>query len=646
MTLQTLSGLSVIDGFDALTTIGDGLYIRFNHALTSITGFNQITNISEIEIEENEDLTHISGLQNLETIEGNVRISFGSIENMEGLNNLTSIGGYFVFWYNNTPADLIGLENLTTVGGDLLFRYNDDLTSLSFLNNLTTIGGALNLKFNDNLSDCSIQAICDHISINGSIDIEDNASGCNSGEEILQNCLGFGFSGYTFYDFNQNGVWDDFEGSISMQEVLLEPLDNILFTNQNGRYFSLCDDGQSYTFSLVDHPDWELTTDSASYSVLFETNDPANQNNNFGLYPTYEAHNLAIFTTLGQARCNTDVAFSVDVCNEGTFLETDGLFTINYNELVDYVSAVPAPFLVDEINHRLMWSYDTLYPYQCKNFKVTFTMPSADFIGEDVDLTTNAFIDSLGSPVLVEQKLYRTELLCSFDPNDKLVEPRGEQDAHYTLKEEKLDYTIRFQNTGNISALEVTILDTLDTNLDWSTFRVLQASHPVQTTLTQEGVITFFFEDINLPDSISNPLGSQGFVRYIIAPISGLADDVVVENTAYIIFDQNPAIITNTAFNTYVDEIPMVNSVAEPSEARFQIFPNPTKDKFTITAENEAINQIVLYNAFGEIVKKKQLNATLGDLVEIAFNNLPTGCYFVQVYFKNGSQAVQMVVKQ
>jgi hypothetical protein len=53
-----------------------------------------------------------------------------------------------------------------------------------------------------------------------------------------------------------------------------------------------------------------------------------------------------------------------------------------------------------------------------------------------------------------------------------------------------------------------------------------------------------------LPDSPSNPEGSQGWMSYYIRQKPNLPQGTIFHHTAKIFFDQNPAINTNNAVNT------------------------------------------------------------------------------------------------
>lgn len=65
----------------------------------------------------------------------------------------------------------------------------------------------------------------------------------------------------------------------------------------------------------------------------------------------------------------------------------------------------------------------------------------------------------------------------SFDPNDIAVYPIGKCEENFVEKDQKLRYTIRFQNTGTAEAIDIYILDTLNPNFDIQSVRVLNNSH-------------------------------------------------------------------------------------------------------------------------------------------------------------------------
>ena len=156
----------------------------------------------------------------------------------------------------------------------------------------------------------------------------------------------------------------------------------------------------------------------------------------------------------------------------------------------------------------------------------------------------------------------RSLIRASFDPNDKSVYPDGECSENYVLKDQTLTYTIRFQNTGTGPAINVKVIDTLDTNLDIESFDVLTSKHKMIAELIDGHIVRFRFDDINLIDSASNPDESQGYVIFRIKAKPEILNSTAIENKVSIYFDYNKPIVTNTTKSTFTENIPYyINSV-------------------------------------------------------------------------------------
>lgn len=113
-----------------------------------------------------------------------------------------------------------------------------------------------------------------------------------------------------------------------------------------------------------------------------------------------------------------------------------------------------------------------------------------------------------------------------------------------------MKYTVRFQNTGTYQATYVVIRDTLDQDLDALGFQTIASSHPYSLIVEEDSILVFTFANINLPDSASDPIGSQGFVSYLMPHRGTLDIGTEITNQAAIYFDFNPPIFTNTVRNT------------------------------------------------------------------------------------------------
>ncbi|MGB6035451.1 MAG: T9SS type A sorting domain-containing protein, partial [Cryomorphaceae bacterium] len=158
--------------------------------------------------------------------------------------------------------------------------------------------------------------------------------------------------------------------------------------------------------------------------------------------------------------------------------------------------------------------------------------------------------DAFGEPSYFVSDSLQETLICAYDPNDKAVFPVGIDSAHYVAKDQELEYLIRFQNTGNDTAFTVIIEDQLPAELNLETFSVEASSHSMEAMVDYDGIASFTFENILLPDSNVDFLGSQGFVKFTIEPVDDLLPNTTISNMASIYFDLNPPIFTNTVFNT------------------------------------------------------------------------------------------------
>jgi len=180
--------------------------------------------------------------------------------------------------------------------------------------------------------------------------------------------------------------------------------------------------------------------------------------------------------------------------------------------------------------------------------------------------------------------VYSDVVVGSYDPNDKLLSPAAMSPAQLLDPTARIEYTVRFQNTGTFLAERVVILDTLPEGLILESIQFLASSHPNNWYLTG-GVLHVIHNNIMLPDSTSDEPNSHGFIRFSIKPEPTLANGATIANIAHIIFDFNEPIITPPAVFT-VDVLASVNEV---QRGTWSLWPNPTRDLLRLTATDGAL---------------------------------------------------------
>ncbi|GAA4242908.1 T9SS type A sorting domain-containing protein [Winogradskyella damuponensis] len=260
------------------------------------------------------------------------------------------------------------------------------------------------------------------------------------------------------------------------------------------------------------------------------------------------------------------------------------------------------------------------------------------------DMITNvAEYTTSSSDVVVENNSSSLSeiIIGSYDPND-INESHGPEIEHVSFTEDDyLYYTIRFQNVGTASAINVTIENVLDPKLDKTTFQMLSASHSYVVERDFDA-LTWQFNNINLADETTDEPNSHGFVYYKIKPLAGYEIGDIVPNTAAIVFDFNAPVITNT-FNT---EFVAPLSLTENSlNSQYILFPNPLKDVVSLSFSSEQSNvEVIVFDILGKIVltQKEQYVLTL----ELNLSSLENGVYFVKAKDDKGQWGSKKIIKE
>jgi uncharacterized repeat protein (TIGR01451 family) len=364
----------------------------------------------------------------------------------------------------------------------------------------------------------------------------------------------YGVSGVVFNDLDENGIHNDFEPGMANWQLIIQPGNLCTYTADGGQFFMDLAPGE-YTISIENFdPVWTNTT-ALEYDIVVGTCF----NLDFGFTPTDDEHSFytsqqnSIF--FPYIHCDDGHYPGVWFFNDGT-MPLNGTITVNYPPFFD-VQALTNGISPDDMGvGYATWYLDNYPPGQDDIFAVHLLGPGAEYVGEFFDMTVDfTFYDFNDIPEFNTTILNTPEVVCAYDPNDKYSTPAGYTEEHHFVNPgDELEFRIRFQNTGNLPAENIILRDTLDVNFDWNTFVPEYASHDLMTTFDMDdGSIEFRFDDIFLPDSASNEPESHGFVVYTIHPKEDLLPWTVMENTAYIFFDKNAAIITNTTWHTIID---------------------------------------------------------------------------------------------
>ena len=233
-----------------------------------------------------------------------------------------------------------------------------------------------------------------------------------------------------------------------------------------------------------------------------------------------------------------------------------------------------------------------------------------------------------------------TQNQAPFDPNDKQGFPLGYAEDHFVKKENQIEYLIRFQNTGNDTAVNVILLDTLDEKLDLTTLRPGAASHFYEYEIYGTGILKVAFPNINLPDSAADYTGSQGFVQFIVSPNENVLPGDVIENSADIYFDANPPVKTNTTHHTI--EKPRVYAVQNAAVCEGGAFNGVTITTDTMLVETinfVLYDSLIFYNLQALPIMETAVSANVCEGESYLFNGetlTQAGTYQADLMAENG----------
>gem|GEM_PF-1271502 len=140
--------------------------------------------------------------------------------------------------------------------------------------------------------------------------------------------------------------------------------------------------------------------------------------------------------------------------------------------------------------------------------------------------------------------IQKTDVRSSQDPNEKLASPGGASTVYDIVPDQRLSYTIKFENQAEATAdaVFVRVADTLSAALDWSTLAFGTMSHADKCNHSFDpytGVIIWTCDSIMLPPN-TNPPEGEGYFNFSISPRDELSNATEIANSAWIRFDYNP----------------------------------------------------------------------------------------------------------
>lgn len=452
-----------------------------------------------------------------------------------------------------------------------------------------------------------------------------------------------GVNGSIYLDVNSNCAFD--AGDIALQNIPMNLYDanNVLisqtYTAQNGVYqfvegpgtYRVEMDTVALPFQALCATDSTITLDAIT-TLVSQVDFALTCNAGFDIGIQSVWNQGMIFpgqnhsVTVQAGDLNTWFGYS---CASGL----SGQVTVTINGPVTYTNPIMGSLTPSVSGNVLTYTIADFSTINWNDFSFNLLTDNTAQSGDQICIDVNVSPTSGDYQPANNDYHFCYTVVNSCDPNYKEVYPIDVPPAY----EDWLTYTVHFQNIGTAPAINIHLTDTLDANIDLSTFEVISYSHANRVTL-DGSVLTVRFPSIFLADSASDFQGSMGFIQYRAKPISGLSVGTQITNTAHIYFDFNAPIITNIATTNYVD----LNALEEYNAEAICAYPNPTKGLINIAISDDLIgDEILIYNAMGVLVYK---NAMTKNLEQIDLSLQASGVYLIQT--ASGKLLPQKIVKQ
>ncbi len=307
--------------------------------------------------------------------------------------------------------------------------------------------------------------------------------------------------------------------------------------------------------------------------------------------------------------------------NKGTAVTTAILSFVKDAKLGNPAS-VPVEASFD--GNTLNIPFDELQPNEVRMYQVCYLVPSLPDV--DIGEYLSAFASvGLEQDVAAYDNVFQKKeaISASYDPND-LTEAHGEKIILTTFADnERLYYTVRYENTGAAAASFLIIEDLLDPQLDPSTIMLVSSSHYVTMGRT-DNKVRFLFPDVDLPPSIPDTSIGKGQVTFSVKPFPGLQVGDIIPNQAHIFFDFNPPIATNVFQTEFVAAL----SVNAPEKSSWRMYPNPARD-YLIIEDREAIERVSIYSLTGQKIREVSSGGQSSVMLDVSV--LATGSYLLRV---------------
>jgi uncharacterized repeat protein (TIGR01451 family) len=328
-------------------------------------------------------------------------------------------------------------------------------------------------------------------------------------------------TGHIFIDNNNNALQDSLEGYKSNVKIELSN-GQTTFTDKDGYYQIQADSIGSYTLTVTPPTGYNATPASVTYNF---TSYDTTITKDIALQPTTVLDSIAInvIPLVMNAVQGGAMPYWVQYTNAGTTTLSPTVALTYNNYLLAYDSCTDAN--ATPLANGVVTSELNMQPGTTNNFISYFTVKPSANVGNT--LTT---VYSITTPTINQTDSFFMII------EGGVAQPNAQRATSsittaQVASGKDIVYTIGFKNTGNDTAYNVVITDTLSNLLRANTVQMISSSHTCKTTV-KGNIVTFELLNIKLPKATTNNLKSMGFVSFKVKPLPTLVAGNIITNKA------------------------------------------------------------------------------------------------------------------
>ena len=308
-------------------------------------------------------------------------------------------------------------------------------------------------------------------------------------------------------------------------------------------------------------------------------------------------------------------------------------------DLPEGVTMVSSSFDYYLENEAVIFPLETIFPGDHVRIPVVLYISCEIDLGQQVCLNTTLEVDAECSAMEYRDD-FCLQAIGSWDPNDKHTTDNSGMERSFFEKDDFIYYKINFQNTGTDTAFNIKIVDPLHESLDMLTFEMISSSHDLDFHFDDRDLIVEF-DNIQLPDSSTNLMGSNGYFEFRIKMDTAFTSNDTIFNRAGIVFDFNEPIYTNTV-STHLQ---VETSLSDQGDKKmtFVLNPNPARDHIRI--EVKPYRHTITFSIFdlqGNVVLSKK-QWSVDNTIDL--RHLPAGVYFVKLLDETSNPVQKLLIQ-